>query len=333
MVAGRAALVPGGSTPERAAIAAADAGARAVVVYGGRLPSGALDLGDHSDVPVVGVPEAAGLALAQRLRTGDDAHVSIAPGGTAPVGGGVAPFSSRGLAFDGRLKPDIVAPGVALVAPQPGETEDSTARFGTISGASAATAVTGAAVALLAQARPDLDAAELRGALVGSARQLAGQPRTAQGAGVLDVGAAAAAELAADPTTLAFHRTATGPWREAQAFRLRNISSRPVRLRLSGTVDGDPDGVALDVHPARLPPEAGRCRHGDCPGIGAGDAAPTCSPAPSSPRSAAAPCCASRGRPRPGRATLDCSPTCALRRAPSGRPTPGRPCSRSWPGA
>ncbi len=258
MVAGRAALVPGGSTPERAAIAAANAGARAVVVYGGRLPSGALDLGDHSDVPVIGVPEAAGLALAQRLRKGEDARVSIAPAGTAPVGGGVAPFSSRGLAFDGRLKPDIVAPGVALVAPQPGQTEDSTARFGTISGASAATAVTGAAVALLAQARPDLDAAELRGALVGSARQLAGQPRTAQGAGSLDVGAAAAAELAADPTTLAFHRAAAGPWREAQAFRLRNISSRTVRLRVSGTVDGDPDGVALDVRPAafRLKPGA-----------------------------------------------------------------------------
>jgi minor extracellular serine protease Vpr len=258
MVAGRAALVPGGSTPERAAVAAADAGARAVVLYGGRLPSGALDLGDHSDVPVVGVPEAAGLVLAQRLRKGDEAHVWIAPAGTAPVGGGVAPFSSRGLAFDGRLKPDIVAPGVALVAPQPGETEDSTARFGTISGASAATAVTGAAVALLAQARPDLDAAELRGVLVGSARQLAGQPRAAQGAGALDLGAAAAAELASDPTTLAFHRTALGSWREAQAFRLRNVSSRILRIRLSASVDGHPDGVAVDVHPAafRLKPGA-----------------------------------------------------------------------------
>jgi hypothetical protein len=162
------------------------------------------------------------------------------------------------LAFDGRLKPDIVAPGVALLAPEPGETEDSTARFGTISGASAATAVTGAAVALLAQARPDLDAAELRGALVGSARELAGQPRTAQGAGALDLGAAAAAELSSDPTTLAFHRTALGAWRESQAFRLRNVSSRALRIRLSGTVDGSPDGVALDIHPAafRLKPGA-----------------------------------------------------------------------------
>jgi hypothetical protein len=226
MVAGRAALVPGGSTPERVAKAAADAGARAVVLYGGRLPSGALDLGDHSDVPVVGVPEAAGLLLAQRLRKGDDAQFSIAPAGTAPVGGGVAPFSSRGLAFDGRLKPDLVAPGVALVAPQPGLTEDSTARFGTISGASAATAVTGAAAALLAQARPDLDASELRGALAGSARQLAGESRPRRAPARSTSARRRRPSWPPNPTTLAFHKSAVGAWREAQAFRLRNISSR-----------------------------------------------------------------------------------------------------------
>ncbi|MGZ8695133.1 MAG: S8 family serine peptidase, partial [Gaiellaceae bacterium] len=258
MVAGRAALVPGGSTPERAARAAADAGARAVVLYGGRLPAGALDLGDRSDVPVVGVPEEAGIALARRLRKGGKAEVSITSAGAAAVGGGVAPFSSRGLAFDGRLKPDLVAPGVALLAPQPGDTEDSTARFGTISGASAATAVTGAAAALLAQARPDLDAAELRGALVGSARQLTGEPRTAQGAGALDLGTAAAAELAADTTTLAFHETASGGWSEAQSIRIRNISTRPVRILLRGTVDGGAGDVRVKTHPAafRLKPGA-----------------------------------------------------------------------------
>ena len=136
------------------------------------------------------------------------------------------------------------------MAPQPGETEDSTARFGTISGASAATAVTGAAAALLAQARPDLDAAELRGALVGSARQLAGEPRTAQGAGALDLGAAAAAELAADTTTLAFHETAAGAWREAQSIRIRNISTRARPIRLRGAVDGGaPACVSRRIRP------------------------------------------------------------------------------------
>src|SRR4029078_2615471 len=46
-----------------------------------------------------------------------------------------------------------------------------TARYGTLSGSSAAAAVVAGAAALLAEARPDLDAAGLRGALVTSARR------------------------------------------------------------------------------------------------------------------------------------------------------------------
>jgi hypothetical protein len=245
LVAGRAALVPGGDAPQRVAAAAANAGAQAVILYGGKLPSDALDLGDRGDVPVVGVPEQAGRSLAAALRAGRTARVSIAAGPTETVGGDVAPFSSRGLTFDGRLKPDLVAPGVGVNAPEPGETEDSTARFGSISGASAATAVAGGAVALLAQARPDLDAAELRGALAGTARPLGSDPRTAQGAGELDLGAAAAAELAADPTTLAFHRTTATDWREAQRVTVRNISTRSLRVTASIAVDGDPKGVSV----------------------------------------------------------------------------------------
>ncbi|MGZ4651493.1 MAG: S8 family serine peptidase, partial [Kineosporiaceae bacterium] len=258
LVAGRAALVPGGDAPERVAMAAANAGAQAVVLYGGRLPSGALDLGDRADVPVVGVPEAAGRSLAAALRDGRAARVSIAAGPTATVGGGVAPFSSRGLTFDGRLKPDLVAPGVGLEAPEPGETEDSTARYGAISGASAATAVVGAAAALLAQARPDLDAAELRGALVGTSRPLHGEPRTAQGAGELDLGAAAAAELAADTTTVAFHRTTARDWRETQRIAVRNISTRPLRVTAGVVVDGDPHGVRVAVYPEAFTLRPGR---------------------------------------------------------------------------
>jgi subtilisin family serine protease len=249
LVAGRAALVPGGDAPQRVAVAAANAGAQAVVLYGGRLPSGALDLGDRSDVPVVGVPEDAGRALVAAVRAGRVARVSIAAGPPAAVGGNIAPFSSRGLTFDGRLKPDLVAPGVGLNAPEPGETEDSTARYGVINGASAATAVVGGALALLAQARPDLDAAELRGALVGTARPLTGEPPTAEGAGELDVGAAAAAELAADPTTIAFHRTVPAGWRETQRVAVRNISTRPVRVTAAVTVDGAPKGVIVAPYP------------------------------------------------------------------------------------
>src|SRR5690606_31689082 len=123
--------------------------------------------------------------------------------------GRVAPFSSRGPAFDGTMKPDVVAPGVGLVTALPGGT------VGTVTGTSAAAAVTAGAAALVAQARPRLDAAGLAGALTGSARPLGaaapGGPVAAQGAGLDDPAAAARADLACEPATLALGRiTAPG---------------------------------------------------------------------------------------------------------------------------
>ena len=49
-------------------------------------------------------------------------------------GGRVAPFSSRGLAFDGFVKPDLVAPGVGLLTADPGKAEDGTPRYSSVSG-------------------------------------------------------------------------------------------------------------------------------------------------------------------------------------------------------
>ena len=59
---------------------------------------------------------------------------------TSATAGGVAPFSSRGLAFDGFVKPDLVAPGVGLLTADPGKAEDGSARYSSISGTSAASA-------------------------------------------------------------------------------------------------------------------------------------------------------------------------------------------------
>ena len=104
--------------------------------------------------------------------------------------GKVAQFSSSGLAFDARVKPDVVAPGVALETAEPGTNPDGSARFGTVNGTSVAAALVGGGAALLAQARPYLDAEALKGLLVGSARPLAGDPVASQGAGLIDVGGA-----------------------------------------------------------------------------------------------------------------------------------------------
>ena len=53
----------------------------------------------------------------------------------------IAPFSSWGLAFDGGVKPELLAPGVGLVTAEPGRAADGGPPSATVSGSSAAAAV------------------------------------------------------------------------------------------------------------------------------------------------------------------------------------------------
>ncbi|HEY2543966.1 MAG TPA: S8 family serine peptidase [Gaiellaceae bacterium] len=217
VVAGRAALLPVAAPVQ----AAAEAGASALLLYGRTLlPAGAL--GGSVRVPAFSLP--AGVARRIHARLAAGALVTVAIGRGRQVlntgAGHVAPFSSTGLAFDGSVKPDVVAPGVAVPA------------FGGlgVDGSSAAAAVAAASAALLAQTRPSLGADALGALLVGTARPLTGDPVTAQGAGEIDAGQAAAGEVAASPPTLALG-TSTAPGRTVHAaFTLTNLSSRTLHL-------------------------------------------------------------------------------------------------------
>jgi hypothetical protein len=173
--------------------------------------------------------------------------------------GRVAQFSSSGLAFDGRVKPDVVAPGVALETSEPGASADGSARYGTVNGTSVAAAVVAGAAALLAQARPYLDAQALKGLLVGSARPLPDDPVASQGTGLIDLGGATATEVAAAPSSLAFGRATSGRWHADQVVALRNVTFR--RLILSLHVVVAHEGAApllFDVRPQTFSLAAGR---------------------------------------------------------------------------
>jgi subtilisin family serine protease len=248
LVAGRAALVPAGTSPGRAVENATIAGAHAVLLYGGRVPPGALGLNEDLPVPVVGVPTQAARAALAAARRGGRLTVAIgAAERRGSSGGTIAAFSSRGLAFDGRVKPDVAAPGVALSTVEPGTDEDGSPRVGTVNGSSAAAAAVAGAAALLAQARPSLDAAALKSLLVASAKPLEHEALPAQGTGLLDLGAAAASELALEPSSIAFGRVAAGSAR--RTLVVRNVSMRRLSVRVASDARA---GVEVEASPATV---------------------------------------------------------------------------------
>ena len=166
--------------------------------------------------------------------------------------GAVAPFSSEGLAFDGGPKPDVSAAGVGLATSDPGRDEDGAPRYGTLSGSSASAAVTAGAAALLAQARPELDAAALKAALVASAHRAGGLA-----AGLVDPAAAAAVELVAEPSLVGLGSARAEGATVTRRVTLRNLSRRALEITIQpGTADAADIAVETTPSVARLKPGA-----------------------------------------------------------------------------
>lgn len=98
----------------------------------------------------------------------------------------MALFSSRGpTPIDGFQKPDVAAPGVAIMA-----TKANSKGYTQMSGTSMASPMVAGAAALLFQAHPDATPAEVKAALMDTAHSLWGFSEKAQGKGRIDLPAA-----------------------------------------------------------------------------------------------------------------------------------------------
>ncbi len=148
-------------------------------------------------------------------------------GAANPDRGHVTSFSSTGLAFDGRVKPNLVASGVGLTTAIPARTPTARRASSRVNGSSAAAAVIAGAAALLAQARPR----SVPRRSPGCSRELHVRCRTSgddAGRRLVDVGAAAMTELsearrvADEPRHRADKLDATSIARDA-----RSASARP----------------------------------------------------------------------------------------------------------
>ncbi len=94
------------------------------------------------------------------LITPADGHAVIAAGAEDSLGT-LAAFSSRGPTADGRLKPDLTAPGVAVLVVNP----FATGRFARVNGTSFATPLLAGTASLLRQLHPTFTPDDVRAAL------------------------------------------------------------------------------------------------------------------------------------------------------------------------
>ncbi|WP_116951722.1 S8 family peptidase [Jiangella endophytica] len=169
----------------------------------------------------------------------------------------LAAFSNRGPVF-GRysVKPDVTAPGVSISAARAGGGDPYVAYTGT---SMAAPHAAGAA-ALLAQAYPDLTAAELKSALMSTAIPSAGQGLFDQGTGRIDVRRALAGPVLAGGEALDFGLVPfpeDGPVPPQQrTVTYRNVGDAPVTVRLEADLPGA-DAGGLTVTPSQLVVEPG----------------------------------------------------------------------------
>ncbi|TQM80111.1 subtilisin family serine protease [Saccharothrix saharensis] len=181
---------------------------------------------------------------------------------------GIAPFSSRGPRVgDGAVKPDVTAPGVDVVA-----AKSSSGTVGTpvadgyvaMSGTSMATPHVAGAAAVLAQQHPDWTGAQIKAALVGSAKNNPALTAFDQGAGRVDLAKAITTSLTAEPASLALglqkwpHNDDTPV---SKSVTYRNEGTAPVTLTLAAEAKGPDGGSAptgmVGVSPAKLTVPAG----------------------------------------------------------------------------
>ncbi|WP_128979977.1 S8 family serine peptidase [Streptomyces roseicoloratus] len=152
-------------------------------------------------------------------------------------------FTSKGPRHgDQALKPDLSAPGVAILAAR-SQLASGSGLYTSMSGTSMATPHVAGVAALLAEKHPDWTGAQLKNALMSSAKTLP-DPAYDLGAGRVDVAAAITADVTATGSAdLGFH---SWPYEEnkpvTRTVTYANATDAPVELRLA--VEGMPDGTA-----------------------------------------------------------------------------------------
>ncbi|MET1075494.1 MAG: S8 family serine peptidase, partial [Umezawaea sp.] len=170
----------------------------------------------------------------------------------------VAPFSGRGPAATGGVKPDVTAPGVDITA-----AKAHTADHRSMTGTSMATPHVVGVAALLKQLHPDWSGERIKATISASAVPNPALPVTDQGLGRVDVPRALALRVVSEPANLDLGLQRWPHEDDAEVVRevtYRNSGTEPVALDLAVDVTG-PSGAAptgmVTASPTRLVVPAG----------------------------------------------------------------------------
>ncbi|MCS6841305.1 MAG: S8 family serine peptidase [Roseiflexus sp.] len=175
-------------------------------------------------------------------------------------------LTSRGPQRAGMLKPDLVAPGVAVRSAAAG----SGVGARSLSGTSIAAPQVAGAAALLRQLRPSWTPAQIKAALMNAARptrDAAGNlyPPSLTGAGRLDVSKLFAYDVLAfdanDPSAVALSfgaRWISRPQQFQKTLRITNTGSHTRTLRIAPVTAAEEQGVRVEVSPGPYALSPGR---------------------------------------------------------------------------
>ncbi|MFS0774680.1 S8 family serine peptidase [Neobacillus sp. 3P2-tot-E-2] len=199
---------------------ARDAGAKAVIIYN-NLSGGFMgNLEEKIDIPVGSITKKDGELL--KSKTNTLATINISEEKDL-----LADFSSRGPVTDTwEVKPDIVAPGVAINSTIPGG-------YLSLQGTSMAAPHVAGACALIKQAHPEWTPDQIKAALMNTAKPLEKNGKLyrtyEQGAGRIQVIEAVKATSLVSPSSLRFGKFESEGDNHKTFLHVENLSDKPVR--------------------------------------------------------------------------------------------------------
>jgi subtilisin family serine protease len=170
--------------------------------------------------------------------------------GAVDKSGVIASFSSRGYITDGDelvMKPEIVAPGVAINSTVPATGQlGNASRYAALDGTSMATPHVAGAAALLLHWKSTQTPADLKHRLAGSAQAGSENPFT-EGAGLIDLVDAFALRVIPSATHLAMGVAAgaSGVFTSQQTFSVRNATATAQTLSVAVDTASLPPGATL----------------------------------------------------------------------------------------